>query len=59
MGLGSGIQKKTYSGSRIRVQGQKGNGSRIRNTGVKYYLFVPGINSKVRKASPQVVLVDA
>ncbi len=40
MGLGSGIRdpgsgKKTYSGSRIRVQGQKGTGSRIRirNTG--------------------------
>jgi hypothetical protein len=26
----SGIRKKTYSGSRIRVQGQKGTGSRIR-----------------------------
>ncbi len=39
MGLGygirdprSGIRKETYSGSRIRVQGQKGTGSRIRNT---------------------------
>jgi hypothetical protein len=34
MGLGSGIRDpgsgKTYSGSRIRVQGQKGTGSRIR-----------------------------
>jgi hypothetical protein len=39
MGLGSGIrdprsrirdqEKKTYSGSRIRVQGSKGSGSRI------------------------------
>ncbi len=28
----SGIGEKTYSGSRIRVQGQKGTGSRIRNT---------------------------
>jgi hypothetical protein len=44
MGLGSGIRdpEKTYSGSRIRVQGQKGTGSRIRNfntdhnTGVNY-----------------------
>jgi hypothetical protein len=35
MGLGdpgSEIRKKAYSGSRIRVQGQKGTGSRIRNT---------------------------
>jgi hypothetical protein len=32
MGLGSGIRdpEKTYSGSQIRVQGQKGTGSRIR-----------------------------
>jgi hypothetical protein len=30
MGLGSGIRKKTYSGSRIRVQGSKGTGSQIR-----------------------------
>jgi hypothetical protein len=29
LGLGSGIRKKTYPGSRIRVQGQKGTGSRI------------------------------
>jgi hypothetical protein len=29
MGLGSGIRKKTYFGSRIRVEGQKGTGSRI------------------------------
>jgi hypothetical protein len=29
----SGIKKKTYSGSRIRVHGQKGSRSRIRNTG--------------------------
>ncbi len=31
----SGIRKKTYSGSQIRVQAQKGTGSRIRirNTG--------------------------
>jgi hypothetical protein len=33
MGLGSGIRKKTYSCSRIRVQSQKGTGSRIRNSG--------------------------
>ena len=33
MELGSGIRKKTYSGSRIRVQSHKGTGSRIRNTG--------------------------
>ncbi len=38
MGLGSGIRKKTYSGSRIRVQGSKRHRipyprSRIRNTG--------------------------
>jgi hypothetical protein len=26
MGLGSGIRKKTYPGSRIRVQGSKGTG---------------------------------
>jgi hypothetical protein len=31
MGLGSGIRDKTYSRSLIRVQGQKGTGSRIRN----------------------------
>jgi hypothetical protein len=30
MKLGSGIRKKTYSGSRIRIQGQKGTGSLIR-----------------------------
>jgi hypothetical protein len=40
MGLESGIRKKPIPGSgknlfRIRVQGQKGTGSRIRNTGEK------------------------
>jgi hypothetical protein len=30
MGLGSGIRTNPYSGSRIRVQCQKGTGSRIR-----------------------------
>jgi hypothetical protein len=37
----SGIRNKTYSGSRIRVQGQKGTGSRIRicNTGFKQTFF--------------------
>jgi hypothetical protein len=50
MGLGPGIRKKTYSGSRIRVQGTKDIGSRIRirNTGGKcciwrwwHLLFLP------------------
>jgi hypothetical protein len=38
MGLGSGIRKKTYSGSGSR--GQKGTGSRIRNTGVFMTFFL-------------------
>jgi hypothetical protein len=39
MGLGSGILKKTYSGSRIRVQGSKGTGSRIRIRNKDYKKF--------------------
>jgi hypothetical protein len=39
MGLGSGIRKKTYSGARIRVQGQKGTGSRIRIRNTDYGHF--------------------
>jgi hypothetical protein len=39
MGLGSGIRKKTYSGSRMRVHGSKDNGSRIRNTAWHAFLY--------------------
>jgi hypothetical protein len=36
MGLGSEIRDPERNLSRIRVQGQKGTGSRIRNTNFKY-----------------------
>ncbi len=40
MGLGSGIRKKTYSGSRIWTQGQKGTGSRIPDPDPQHCLLI-------------------
>jgi hypothetical protein len=60
MGLGSGIREKpTYSGSRSR--GQKGTGSRIRNTGenISYFANTKGVSTSTLEHCYYDVFLDS